>query len=192
MDKFKYPIQCRDKMALEQGLLNIETEVGINSVNPHFVPIPVRVMNALSWGRDEEFYSACNDTGFQPQDEEQREKYEKGRVMINWSYDPKENINLNTTSLIPKSKGNKRKTKVDYELFLAKHKEYDRRYGMNMSIFEDADDKRKILREAGYTGVYGEGKARIHLEDASDARIGRVYENVLTQARKKQAKKPGK
>lgn len=47
-------------------------------------------------------------------------------------------------------------------------------------IFEQADEKRRFLREVlGYTVLYGKGGSPIALEDCTNARVGRAFRNIV-------------
>lgn len=134
-------------------------EMFVGKEGSDITPIPESVYAALLRRDPSAFYRACVQTDFQPQDEEQREWYEIGRVL---SGDAK------------KSQNAKREPKIDYARFGAAL----RRYGPSLDPFKDAYLKSIIYRQAGYTHLYGEDGGRIALDDASDARIGRAFEKT--------------
>jgi hypothetical protein len=70
----------------------------------------------------------------------------------------------------------KRSTKIDYEEF---GRQIAGRPGISTNVFQHADAKRRILRASGYDVLYGAGGRRIALGDATDARVGAAFANVM-------------
>jgi len=77
---------------------------------------------------------------------------------------------------VPAAPRRARSSKIDYEEF---GRQIAARPGISQNVFQHAEAKRRILRASGYSVLYGAGGIRIPLEDASDARIGNVFANVL-------------
>jgi hypothetical protein len=78
-------------------------------------------------------------------------------------------------AIVPKGKPVARATAIDYE-------EFGRRLagspGLSLDPFKHAEAKRRILKAAGYSRLYGAGGVPIPIDQAADVRVGRAFANV--------------
>ncbi len=141
--------------------------------NFDLTPIPEAIKTALSDRDGLAFYRACDRYNFRPQDEMQEELFAQGYFFAEKS------------KPLPLSTSSSRKPRINYPIFLKTMQAYERSHSLNMDPFKHAGLKREILEQAGYSHVKGNGKGnRLTLDEASDYRIGQVFNRVYDAALK--------
>jgi hypothetical protein len=149
--------------------------------------MPPAVAKAFRAGDAREFWEACRLSGFEPppSDDAQQSLLAEGwaRVTADEAYVrswiPAEPLAAPAPAARAKS------TKMDYEVFGA---ELSRRGTPDSAVFSQTETKRSMLRNAGYTHLYGQGGARISIDDASPARIGLAFAETLKAWRRRAAR----
>ena len=142
--------------------------------------MPQAVAAALRGGDALAFYQAAERTGYFPpeSDEHQLALLDEGAARAKAEDDFYQKL---AERLSPKE-ARRRGGKLDYAAF---GRALRARPGLSSNVFEHADSKREILRAAGYTRLRGRGKTSVTLEQASDARVGRAFDRVLAQYRRR-------
>lgn len=140
--------------------------------------MPPAVAAALRGGDARAFWKACRDEGFAPPegDDAQQSLLKEGADLV-----AADRLALARPAKTAAAPAAKRGSKIDDAAFARALSGRSVREG----IFDDAGAKRAILRAAGYTHLYGAGGVRLTLEEASDARVGRVFASTLAAHRRR-------
>lgn len=139
---------------------------------------------ALFRGDVKRYYQLCLQEGVKP---EFPDLYEQGRLeAIEGARKLKRTLDLEktvSTDIQPQEQAKpKRQTMINYETFwkLATnpHIAYD-------NIFVQTEEKKRILRQAGYTHLTGDKGERVTLDSAKPTRIGNAFKHVYETAQRK-------
>ncbi len=150
--------------------------------------MPEAVAAALRGGDAVAFHAAVNQaaeaTGYSLPDSDEQAKalYDDGAARAQAEQQFHDAVADNVSPRAKKKRAAKRKTKIDYDAFGRALLEYP---GLSNDIRQHAEAKRDILRKAGYTRLYGKGKSRVSVDEASDERVGSAFEKTLAAYRRR-------
>ncbi len=153
------------------------------AVTPRFAwgSMPPDVAQAFSAGDAREFCAACGRAEFTPPetDDAQQNLLREGAAMLEAD---RLAALLAAGPASAAAPAPARATKIDYAAF---GRALAQRPGLGSGIFQSTAAKREILKSAGYTRLYGSGGARIPIDEAGDARIGRAFDATLRAYRRR-------
>lgn len=140
------------------------------SLSSVFAAVPAPVLKAFHAGDAPAYLKAARTHEYQPPD---GDEHQSALYQLGLEREAAERAMLAVEQpAVPAG----RSTKIDYETF---GRRLAQTSGLSSNPFNGTSAKRRILKAAGYTRLYGAGGKPIAIDDASDVRIGKVFANVL-------------
>ena len=150
---------------------------------------------ALEKGDAAAYYESCNECGIDGERVEDSALYERGAAEVKSRHGSiLEQKTAVQRPASPATMDGVRLRRFNYEGFEREIKAYEKVYGpISENVFKESDLKREILGKAGYRyltiGKKGTDVVGTRIENASDARVGKVFNKQRGQLKKMKQKR---